>query len=111
MLLLLLLLHHHHHHHPLHRSDLYCCDEHKYDSYGDDRGAADIVTPQLRVGTCDWDVDIYKCTETNNQGCSAEDGWAQPMAMENGAFKLGTAWGTCECSQVVIVLVAWWWFY
>jgi len=82
--------------HAIGQSDVLCCDHDEYD-YEKPDGVSDAVTaPLLKVGTCDWDISIYKCIadDTNNTANWGGDCY-DPILMENGAYKLGTAWGTC----------------
>jgi hypothetical protein len=45
--------------------------------------------PDIKVGTCDWDMDIYDCYKGEPGGsCKAA------MTMDKGTFKIGTAWAT-----------------
>jgi len=77
------------------RSDVQCCDHDKYD-YEKPDGVSDAVTaPLLKVGTCDWDISIYKCAPDNSNSTTTKgQDCFDPIEMENGAKKLGTAWGT-----------------
>jgi len=85
--------------HLIGQSDVICCDHNDYDyEQSSSAGFADVVTPLLKVGTCDWDIDIYKCGADSTVDNSNADAWVdcvQPITMDNGASKVGTAWGTC----------------
>lgn len=67
-----------------------CCNDEDQPHYPSSTDGLRDMFPQLRVGTCDWDYTVYNCVGGRCQG--------NPLA--NGAFKLGTAWATCECKFV-----------
>lgn len=74
---------------PIPRSDLSCCGEKHSPYYGEDDGdsgfGSGLLSPTLKIGTCDWDVNLYRDR-------------AQPADTSfngNEAKKLGSAWATC----------------
>jgi hypothetical protein len=93
------------------RSDLVCCDKPKSYGYGyegpEDQEHDDMMalTPSLKIGSCDWDMDIYRCEtpivvpDADNGRRRAplppnQGGCTESILMENGAYKVGTAWAT-----------------
>jgi hypothetical protein len=45
--------------------------------------------PSIKVGTCDWDMDIYDCYMRDGEStCQTA------VSMDKDTFKIGTAWAT-----------------
>jgi hypothetical protein len=78
-----------------------CCKDSDYYPKDPAESTGTITAPTSigKVGTCDWDADIFKASTescTNSVTINGEEldlpcGW---VPLENGAYQIGTAWAT-----------------
>lgn len=71
------------------RSDLTCCGEDdSYSSYGDEHDGfgSGIRSPILKIGTCDWDVNLHRCGRGSRAAtCTGAGGEASKRSTCTGA--------------------------